>query len=201
MKKCESTFSFIEKLYEKHQELSTKYGCIIVGKFTNPSVVTDCLAAKEKLDEIRNALLGVYNVLCKNNQWLRMGPLELNWNKVHKGTLFGQGDRTWISPDPFPYDNGEFIFREHDGESKAEITLCSIGPNNSHKELISFEINENKKEKNKEQVVKKSFTNQKGRFLVIKLDSKSALNKLNYTIKIKGENNKTKKVSPVATVK
>lgn len=199
MSKCKSTLEIVQKLYKEHNEIAAQLGCATVAAVAkDPTIYVECIKVKGKIEEVTEKIAGLWQDMMKNNGWAKLGPRELRINRIHSGTLVGAGDRKFISTIPWPEDDGELVLREEGGKSKVQVTLCLINHKGDAKEIGSWSLNEKKSEvKDDDQVLRKKFTNAKGKFVVVNLDGKSVTKKFEYTIRvktIKSEENDKRKV-------
>lgn len=187
MSKCKSTLEIVQKLYKEHNEIAAQLGCATVAAVAkDPTIYVECIKVKGKIEEVTEKIAGLWQDMLKNNGWAKLGPRELRINRVHSGTLVSIGDRQFLSTIPWPEDDGELVLREQSGKSEVQVTLCLLNHKGDAKEVGSWSLNENSSEsRNDDQVLRKKFTNAKGKFVVVNLDCKSATKKFEYTIRLK----------------
>ena len=176
----------MDDLWKEYGEVAKKSGCAVVGAaLKNPAIVPDCIKAADKVEEVVGQMTRIWNSIAGRSSWATIGARMLEPGVNYDGALVGTSGRMFVSPSPCHFDRGRVKISQKGGKAKTDINICLMDPNGKTTSVGNYTLNENKAEKKDSlQTINKTFSNAKGKFVVVHLDAKSVTNKFKYSIKL-----------------
>lgn len=194
MTSCKSAISLVKELYKEYGEIAGKLGCGAVAAGVgvaaqNPASAVEaylkCLEAKDKIDDAVRMADEKYHAVIGRTSSLTIGPRDLPLNSWQSGTISSTFERLFCTSAPMDDDSVTIRLEECGGKGKVGVAICAVDASGHHEELCELTWNDSQSEKNDEkQSMKRTFRGVRGRWVVIHLDGKSALNKFKYKLRV-----------------
>lgn len=180
-----SVYSLIGDLYDGYGEVAKGAGCAIVGAaLTNPEIVPQCLQAANKVEDVIEDALDIWNKVIGKESSATLGTRILRPGITYKGNLFAQ--RQFLTPTPYHGDTATVRIEEEKGKKKTTVKMYLIDPTDMTDKLVGqYLLNEDKDEKKDiHQVIYKRIPNAEGKFVFITLEGPLGTNRFKYTLKL-----------------
>lgn len=191
MANCKSAAVIVKDIFKESGNVISQMGCeIAVGvgsAIGTPIDHASCLRTVKEAAQYTKKITEFWNQKIVGNKTssLTIGPRLLTLNDVHRGTVFGPTQRTFISL-PIGKDTCVIEIEELNGKAETQMSVCLYDSEMIHTEIASRIFNntkDRKRKKDEKRTIK--VTNARGKILVILLDGKSLTNEFQYKLIVK----------------